>query len=331
MTRFICAAVAVAFLGTGSVPSAPPAKVEDKVKMDEATKAAVGKALEWLKDNQNEDGSWGNTAITSFALLAFMSNGHLPNQGPYGKVVAKGVRHLLSCARDDGYIVGPRGGNMYCHAMATLALSQVWGMSADPEVKKTLKRAVDLILKSQNYEGGWRYEPTPTAADISVTIMEVMALRGAKDSGLAVPDATMKKAIAYIGTCRDDRSGGYCYQPHSAGPGYARTAAGVCVLQLCGEYDAKEIADAVAYLEDVGDDRQHYWYGHYYAAHAYHQIGGKKWEEYYDRMKTRLLACQRNTGEWLEREEMQVGAAYQTSIAVLILSVPTHYLPIYQR
>jgi hypothetical protein len=28
----------------------------------------------------------------------------------------------------------------------------------------------------------------------------------------------------------------------------------VCVLQLCGEYDAKEIAAAVTYLEDVGDD-----------------------------------------------------------------------------
>jgi hypothetical protein len=158
-----------------------------------------------------------------------------------------------------------------------------------------------------------------------------MALRGAKDSGLAVPDDTMKKAIKYIGTCHDERSGGYRYQPGSAGAGYARTAAGVCVLQLCGEYDAKEIAAAVGYLEDVGDDRQHYWYGHYYAAHAYHQLGGKKWEEYYSRMKARLLAGQRTTGEWLERQEMHVGAAYQTAIAVLILSVPTHYLPIYQR
>lgn len=330
MARALLAAVLTAVF-VSPAAAAPPAKTEDKVKMDEATKAAVGKALEWLKENQNKDGSWGNTAITGLALLAYMSNGHLPNQGPYGTVVSKGIRHLLSTARDDGYLVGPRGGNMYCHGFATLALSQAWGMSQDEEVKKTLKRAVDLILKSQNWEGGWRYEPTPTAADISVTIVQVMALRGAKDSGLNVPDETMKKAIKYIGTCRDDRSGGYRYQPGSAGAGYARTAAGVCVLQLCGEYDATEIAAAVSYLDDLGDDRQHYWYGHYYAAHAYHQLGGKRWEEYYGRMKTRLLANQRNTGEWLERQEMHVGAAYQTAIAVLILSVPTHYLPIYQR
>src|SRR5262245_33035450 len=142
MKRFLAAVLTFAAITSLTAPSAPPVKTEDKVKMDEATKAAVGKALEWLKENQNSDGSWGNTAITSFALLAYMSNGHLPNQGPYGKVVAKGVRHLLSTARDDGYLVGPRGGNMYCHGMATLCLSQVWGMTQDVEVKKTLKRAV---------------------------------------------------------------------------------------------------------------------------------------------------------------------------------------------
>ena len=36
-------------------------------------------------------------------------------------------------------------------------------------------------------------------------------------------------------------------------------------------------------------------------------------------------------GEWLERMEAHNGAAYQTAIAVLILSVPANYLLIYQR
>ena len=314
------------------VSTAPPATAaEEKVKMDDKSKKAVEKALAWLKDQQNRDGSWGNTAITSFAILAYMANGHVPNQGLYGPEVSKGVRNLLASARDDGYLVGPRGGNMYCHGMAALALTQVWGMTGDEEVKKVLKKSIDLIVKTQNHEGGWRYEPAPTGADISVTIMQVMALRGAKDSGLHVPDETIKKAVAYINRCRDPRSGGYRYQPYSSGPGYARTAAGVCVLQLSGDYEAREIAQAVAYLERTGDDGQHYWYGHYYAAHAFHQVGGKKWEEYYGRMKARLLATQRTTGEWSERMEAHVGPQYQTAIAVLILSVPANYLPIYQR
>jgi squalene cyclase len=308
-------------------------KDKEKVKIDDKTKKAIEKSLEWLKENQEKDGGWGtNSAITSFTLLAFMSQGHLPGQGKYGPEVAKGVRNLLAGARDDGYLVGPRGGNMYSHGMAALALTQVWGMTGDEEVKKVLKKSIDLIVKTQNSEGGWRYEPQPTGADISVTIMQVMALRGAKDSGLHVPDDTMKKAIAYINKCYDPRTGGYFYQPRSGVAGYARSAAGVCVLQLCGEYEAKQIKDAVKYLDATGEDRQHWWYGHYYAAHAYHQIGGKQWEEYYTRMKTKLLATQQDNGSWREiNKEGHVGPAYQSAIAILILSVPSHFLPIYQR
>ena len=318
-------------LGVSTAVRAPAA--EEKVKIDDKTKKAMEQALEWLKDTQNKDGSWGNnSAITSFVLLAYMSQGHLPGQGKYGPEVAKGVRNLVAGAREsDGYLVGNTGGNMYAHGMATLALSQVWGMTGDEEVKKVLKKAVDLICKTQNHEGGWRYEPQPTGADVSVTIMQVMALRGAKDSGLHVPDDKMKNAIKYIDNCRDARTGGYRYQVGGGPAGYARTAAGVCVLQLCGEYDKKDIANAVKYLDNTGEDRQHWWYGAYYAAHAYHQVGGKEWEAFYDKMKTKLLGSQQSNGSWKDPKEGHVGPAYQTAIAILILSVPSHYLPIYQR
>ena len=84
-------------------------------------------------------------------------------------------------------------------------------------------------------------------------------------------------------------------------------------------------------MDSVQDDRTHYWYGHNYAAHAMHQVGGKAWEDYYSRMKKSLLALQDSTGKFKDTRESGVGAAYQTAIAVLILSVPTDYLPIYQR
>lgn len=307
------------------------------VKMDEATKKATAKALEWLKDKQNTDGSWSdgryphNTAITSFALLAFMSQGHLPNQGLYGPEVSKGAKFLIAAARPaDGYLVGARGGNMYSHAMATLALSELWGMTGDQEIKPVLEKAVALIVKSQNNEGGWRYEPQPTGADISVTIMQVMALRAAKNSGLHVPDQTMKKAIEYINRCYNPTLGGFAYQPGSR-PGFARTAAGACVLQLTGNYDAKQIPKAIDYLKANFNEQSHFWYGHYYAAHAMHQVGGKEWEDWYDRLKTTLLPAQQADGNWSMRDREGVGQVYQTSIGVIILSVPMNYLPIFQR
>ena len=60
-------------------------------------------------------------------------------------------------------------------------------------------------------------------------------------------------------------------------------------------------------------------------------MSNEVWEDYYKRMRDSLLRGQRATGEWLDGRESAYGPNYQTAIAVLILSVPTHYLPIYQK
>ena len=323
-------------------PLARAAAADQPVRMDDTTKKATARALEWLAAHQNKDGSWSdggyqhNTAVTAFALLAFMSQGHLPGQGQYGPEVARGCRFLLAAARPrDGYLIGAHGGGnmgMYCHAMSTLALAELWGMTADLKIKPTLRKALDLIVRCQNHEGGWRYQPNAYSdADISVTIMQVMALRAAKNSGLHVPDDTLKRAIAYIKSCHHPWSGGFVYQPHSGSPGFARTAAGMCVLQLSGEYDAEQIPKAVDYLKDNFHSRQYFWYGHYYAAHAMHQVGGKPWRDWYERLVSKLLPWQQADGSWSGDRGERVGPVYQTAIAVLALSVPMNYLPIYQR
>ena len=313
------------------VPAAT-ARADNEVVMTPDAKKSVEKALAWLKSTQETNGSWsGSMANTSFALLAFMSYGNVPNQGLYGTEVSKGVRFLLSQVRSDGYLAG-RGGNMYSHGIATLALSQAYGMTGDENVRKVLDRAVKLIIKTQNREGGWRYNPAPNDADISATIMQVMALRGAKDGGIHVPNETLAQAVKYIGSCRDPRSGGYCYQAgRNNDPGFARTAAGVCVLQLSGDYDAKEIAQAVEYMDKSEYDRSHYWYGHYYAAHAYHQVGGEKWAKYYESMTTLLLKEQDTNGSWRRPDRGgHNDLTYRTAISILVLTVPANYLPIYQ-
>ena len=318
--------------------AAGPAPARADVKIDATTKRAIDKALEWLAGRQNADGSWSdgryshNTAITAFALLAFMSQGHLPSQGQYGPEVAKGGRFLVACSRPaDGYLVGARGGNMYCHGMATLALAELWGQTGDKEIRPVLKKAVDLIVRCQNEQGGWRYEPVPSGADISVTIMQVMALRAAKNAGLHVKDEVLNKAIGYIKSCYNEYTGGFAYMPGSGGAGFARTAAGLCVLFLSGKYKASEIPRGVEYLKRNFYAGTHFFYGHYYAAHAMHQVGGKDWEQYYGKIRDYLLPRQSFNGSWTGVERGGVGPVYQTSIAVIILSVPAHYLPIFQR
>ncbi len=330
-------ALLAALLLASPLPAAPAEK-KDEVKMPDNARKATGRALAWLAKAQNSDGSWSesryphNPAITSFALLAFMSQGHVPDKGVYGKEIAKGMRFLLSCARaEDGYLIGTRGGNMYNHGMATLALAELWGVSHDKALKPALKKAVDLIVNAQDRrEGGWRYSPRPSGSDISVTIMQVMALRAAKNAGIHVKDEVIKNAIGYVKRCYNPASGGFTYQPGSS-PGFARTAAGLCVLHLTGEYKAAEMPRAIKYLKDHFNDRSHYWYGHYYASHAMHQVGGDEWKEWYARMLKEFLPGQKDDGSWASIDHQSAGAVYQTSIAVISLSVPMNYLPIFQR
>lgn len=321
-----------------SLACVAPAPVPD-VKVDETTRKAIGRALDWLAQRQNPDGSWGegkyphNTAVTSFALLAFLADGHLPGQGKYGPEVARGARFLVASSRpQDGYLVGARGGNMYCHGMATLTLAQLWGQTGDEEMKPVLKRAVELIVRCQSGEGGWRYDPRPSGADISVTIMQVMALRAAKNSGLHVPERTLHRAIAYINRCHEPRSGGFNYQPGRRDPGFARTAAGVCVLQLTGNYQADEVDRGVDFLLTRRDEKKHFWYGQYYAAHALHQVGGERWEQWYAKMRDLLLSNQAADGSWARGlgSDDGVGPSYTTAIAVIILAAPADYLPIFR-
>jgi squalene cyclase len=327
---------AICFLLVAAVPASAQDKIE--VKMGEPARKACTNALSWLASRQNkDDGSWSdgsyqhNTAITSFALLAFMSQGHLPNQGQFGGEVTRGMRFLMGSQRDDGYLVGARGGNMYCHGMATLALCELWGSTGDDTIKPVLDKAVKLIVGCQNDEGGWRYEPRKTGADISVTIMQVMALRAAKNAGFKVPDQTMKDAIAYVERCYNDGSGGFSYQAGGGAPGFARTAAGCCVLHLAGNYNAKQLGPAVEYLKRNFDSPKHFCYGHYYAAHAMHQRDPAEWKEWYERITNYLLPLQSADGSWSGLDRGGVGPVYQTSIAVIVLSVPTHYLAIFQR
>ena len=74
---------------------------------------AVERGLEYLKSQQNSDGSFGrgrygkNVGIAALAALAFMADGSLPGRGPYGDQVERAL-HQASRHWTNDY--GIRGG-----------------------------------------------------------------------------------------------------------------------------------------------------------------------------------------------------------------------------
>jgi hypothetical protein len=328
----------------GLMASAAFAAAEtDAVTVDHETEGVIHGALAWLAKNQALNGSWAQSkgldgeavAMTGYTLMAFMSTGNLPDEGEYGHNVTLGMQYLLGEIQPDGtFRDAKRGAYMYNHGIATVALSEMYGQTQSPALRKRLEQIVGVIVSAQNPLGGWRYTPTSRDADISVTVLQLAALRSAKNVGIAVPQETIDRAVAYVGSCFNERDGGYGYQPGKEA-GFSRTAAAIYSLQVCGLYTNPQVAKGSDYLFAHGDEHQGYWaYGCYYAAPAEYMIGGDSWKHWYEQMKSILLTKVNRQGDlcsWRSVGGGGMSELYETAVFTTVLAMPYHYIPLYQR
>jgi hypothetical protein len=352
----------LALLGTTGTALALPNEARESIPDGSASKGmitpaaetAIDRGLAFLRNQQGPTGGFGtnayrgNVAVTSLAALAFMAGGHQPGRGAYGRAVTDALRFVLSQETkgpiNNGFLHNPQGtphGPMYGHGFGTLFLAEVCGMVSDPrlrdEVRAALKRAVQLILDGQNNEGGWRYMPNSRDADISVTICQIMALRAARNAGIAVPKSKVDKCVKYVRLCQDRVAGWFKYQAQGGGgdqQAFARTAAGVCALYSAGIYEDEDVRRGLDYLYRYKPPAQqsprhdmHYFYGHYYAAQAMWTAGGKYWQEWFPAIREELISRQYQNGSWPDL----ICVHYGTAMACIILQIPNNYLPILQK
>jgi hypothetical protein len=330
-------------------------KMTDTVKVDAGTEAVINGALKYLAAQQMPDGSWTGdrnmqnynwpVAMTAYVMMAFLANGNLPDEGPYSKQVKRGLQFLLNSVQSDGtFHEIDQYHYMYSHGLATMVLAEVYGETQDPAIRTKLEHAVILIVHGQNPQGGWRYQPGSRDADLSVTVPQTVALCAAKRAGIAVPQVTIDKAVAYIKHCRTTE-GGFAYMAGQGGPGFARTAAAIYALQITGLYDDPMVSDGSKYvMTSITKCNDPNWrvewmtYGNYYAAVAHYLIGGEAWKNYYQAFgQGYLLSHVTSDGgmdHWessLDPNAKDVGPNWCTAVFTTILSLPYGYLPLYQR
>ena len=308
----------------------------------EATRA-IDKGLEYLLANQQKDGSWSSdgqgghaVACTSLSLMAFMSKAHFPGFGPYGQQMDLGMKWLLKEAkkRPDGYM----GSVMYEHGFATLALSELWGMTRDPDdddaIKEALEKAVQVILRSQNPGGGWRYQPQADGGeDTSCTMTVFHALASARQAGIVVPNETITKVVKYLKNVHDAETGGFGYFP-GRNMRMPCTAGGAYIAQLAGQRDTEMVNAALRNLKGqtpgIFAGGHYYFYGHYYAIQAMVQAGDEEYSKWYPQIRDALISQQTAEGGWSKAAKPS-SISYKTPMAIIILSTPHRYIPIYQR
>lgn len=371
----ILAALCAAFLGAVSFSQDEVEEGPDLLVVTPEQEAAVERGLEWLARNQETDGSWvakigfklnddyrytqerSHVGVTALAGMAFLAGGHLPGRGKYGQNVERCLDFVLSCVQDDGY-VSRYDTRMYSHAFATLFLAEIYGMTHRADVREKLQKAVDFVVKSQNAEGGWRYEPYAVESDMSIVVCQVLALRAARNIGIRVPKATVDRAARYVvesavtedtyarfhpafGRAADVGSFHYQKDVHSRSS-FPLTAAGVTALHGLGIYSDEAIERGVQFMvrelptfngrngrAGRGSGHYFFWYGHYYGVQAMYTVGSPYWEPYFEEVRDLLLRMQDEDGTW--PNATGPGPAFGTAMAVLILEIPYRYLPIFQR
>ena len=176
---------------------------------------AVSKGVDFLTSFSQSDGRIADrghqVAMTSLAIMAMAALGTDPSEPTKrGTAMRKAIEFVLIRRHQtgEGYFGGSDGSRMYGHGITTLMLTEMLGMGASMEqnerIHDALTRALKLILAAQQIDkpsklnGGWRYTPTSTDSDLSVSVWQLMALRSAKNDGLDVPASAIADAVGYL-------------------------------------------------------------------------------------------------------------------------------------
>ncbi|MEM6330970.1 MAG: hypothetical protein AAF790_12060, partial [Planctomycetota bacterium] len=131
----------------------------------QASEEAVADALNWIAEHQNPDGTWslvhdrhrcrgrcanparvpgqGDPYLdslvsgTGLALLPYLGAGQTHKQGRHRRTVDRGLKALvrLGQAGERGAAWTDRGGNLYAHGIAAIALTEAYGMTRDKSLR----------------------------------------------------------------------------------------------------------------------------------------------------------------------------------------------------
>ncbi|MCC5843503.1 MAG: terpene cyclase/mutase family protein [Verrucomicrobia bacterium] len=311
----------------------------------------IARGLAWMVEQQDMEtgrfaGQLGNTN-TALATMALMAAGHLPGRSEYGEHVRKGILFLAGVAEaEDGYFGNEGNGRMYAHGICSLALSEAYGMmptdAENRRVKEALLAANRVTFGAQvtdeskgNHFGGWRYQPRPNDADLSVTVWFILTLRSTQNAQLPVPEEVMTRAMDYVRRTWHEERQSYSYQPGNNQSPSMRTAGVVAMLAMGDNEEPALRARHEASMEFLNDfdplsGRNYFYYQSYYVATAANMIGEAQRESFLPRMERALLSLQNEDGSF-KKHRGHDGGVYATAFALLTLSIRYQYLPIYQE
>jgi hypothetical protein len=362
--------------------------------------AQIDKGLDWLARQQDRDGRWGlergyyPIATTGLAGLALLAEGSTPSQGKYAREIDNAVAYLLSRVQPDGRIGHPANPAkvrpfpfagepeanryMFSHGLAVTFLSQVYSKEKDKkrraQLEKALTQAVDFLAAAQTRQGGWGYVAASEGNDFSegaATVVQVHALRAARQAGIPVPAEVVANADEYLrkstvpASRHDDPRKQEAGLIYSLSQGGRNVRAPITAAALASRLGAPENIEADLLRQWLNHchglfgnngfcsnlKSGHWEFGEYYYAQVAYRLG----EDGHARLRPDLAEAEKQDAgkrgllKWSRYREAVfaflcqrqnadgswklsvMGPVYDTALILTILQLDKANLPIYQR
>ena len=309
------------------------------------------RGLQFLSTTQGDSGDWNGSGgggeqgagPTGLALLALLASGEDPNFGLFSNHIRKALRSIINGQDGD---TGFLGQSMYHHGFGMLALAEAYGAvdernlwpsntKAGNKAPRSIGQALELAVRAaitsqkQNSLNAWRYSPSSTDADTSVSGAVLVGLLAARNAGIEVPDESIDKAISYYKSMTSP-TGQVAY----AGIGgfdesTARISIATLVYAVARRKDLSEYKATIGNLVQRLEATAAGWpeYAMYYQAQALFQGDVVAWEKWNKMLVRRLKQSQQPNGSF----SGQNGPTVSTAMSLLALALNYRFLPIYER
>jgi squalene-hopene/tetraprenyl-beta-curcumene cyclase len=298
----------------------------------------IFKGLNWLRNQQLENGSWSNEpAITSLAVLALLNHGYDESD----PVVSDGIQYILSRINPDGSVHNVSYRYTYYTSMAISPLAATKNSEYDDEILKMRSWLVNSqwdensfygsVPPSHSYYGGFGYGNS-TRPDLSNTQWALMGLSAA---GIEQDDPVWEKAIIFVERCQNP-DGGAGYVPYSYSI-HTMTAAAIWSYVLSGlPQSDQRVINAMSWLtnnysvtsNDGWGSTSDYYYALTFAkaltmSHRT-KLGSHDW---FSDLSALLIQRQTSGGNWPGGGWLYGQADLQLTTCYSILSLQTRTMP----
>ncbi|MCA8935008.1 MAG: terpene cyclase/mutase family protein [Planctomycetes bacterium] len=178
---------------------------------------ALGESLAWLQSQQLENGSWGyveagitpadaelrevqQLELTCAAVLAFLGDGHSSVSSPlgYDYTVRRAIDWIVSKQRPGGQIGPAAKGNVLVHAMATLALSEDFGLTRSNRLREPLRETCRWLCNVKANDADGFPFLIGQQASLTTSVWAYMALATARNVQVPPIDLPQQRIDAFL-------------------------------------------------------------------------------------------------------------------------------------